>query len=119
MNAQHSSRERGQILVLFALSLVAIIGMVGLVLDSGGAFAQRRTQQNAADVAALAAANDLIANQGDADWIGTAESIALWFKSIGHESWFYWYLTGCIAVSLLVYLAMRDTRTSSAMDRHE
>ena len=50
---------------------------------------------------------------------GTAESIALWFKSIGHESWFYWYLTGCIAVSLLVYLAMRDTRTSSAMDRHE
>ncbi|QOZ56380.1 alpha-ketoglutarate permease [Bradyrhizobium sp. CCBAU 53338] len=50
---------------------------------------------------------------------GTAESIALWFKSIGHESWFYWYLTGCIAVSLLVYLTMRDTRTTSAMDRHE
>ena len=50
---------------------------------------------------------------------GTAESIALWFKSIGHESWFYWYLTGCIAVSLLVYLTMRDTRTESAMDRHE
>jgi MHS family alpha-ketoglutarate permease-like MFS transporter len=50
---------------------------------------------------------------------GTAESIALWFKSVGHESWFYWYLTGCIAVSLLVYLTMRDTRTMSAMDRHE
>jgi Flp pilus assembly protein TadG len=69
-------RERGQILVLFALSLVAIIGMVGLVLDSGGAFAQRRAQQNAADVAALAAANDLIAHQGDAEWVATAESIA-------------------------------------------
>jgi MFS transporter, MHS family, alpha-ketoglutarate permease len=50
---------------------------------------------------------------------GTAESIALWFKSIGHESWFYWYLTGCIAVSLLVYLTMRDTKATSAMDRHE
>ncbi|MGY8634642.1 MFS transporter [Bradyrhizobium sp. 14AA] len=49
---------------------------------------------------------------------GTAESIALWFKSIGHESWFYWYLTGCIAVSLLVYLTMRDTKRTSAMDRH-
>ena len=24
---------------------------------------------------------------------GTAESIALWFKSIGHETWFYYYLT--------------------------
>jgi Flp pilus assembly protein TadG len=76
MDTHRTSRERGQILVLFALSLVAIIGMVGLVLDSGGAFAQRRSQQNAADVAALAAANDLIANQGDADWVGTAEAIA-------------------------------------------
>lgn len=76
MDTQHASPERGQLLVLFALSLVAIIGMVGLVLDSGGAFAQRRYQQNAADVAALAAANDLIVNQGDANWVDTAESIA-------------------------------------------
>jgi hypothetical protein len=28
---------------------------------------------------------------------GTAESLALWFKSIGHETWFYYYLTGVIA----------------------
>ena len=48
---------------------------------------------------------------------GTAESIALWFKSIGHESWFYYYLTACIAASLLVYLLMRDTRKMSAMNR--
>lgn len=34
---------------------------------------------------------------------GTAESIALWFKSIGHETWFYFYLTAVIAASLLVY----------------
>jgi MFS transporter, MHS family, alpha-ketoglutarate permease len=50
---------------------------------------------------------------------GTAESIALWFKSIGHETWFYYYLTGVIAASLLVYLTMRDTRTNSAMGKHE
>jgi Flp pilus assembly protein TadG len=74
----HTNRpaERGQILVLFALALVAIIGMVGLVLDAGGAAAQKRSEQNAADVAALAAANDLIANQGSADWQGTARAIA-------------------------------------------
>ena len=76
MDTHRPTRERGQILVLFALALVAIVGMVGLVLDSGGAFAQRRNEQNAADVAALAAANDLIVNQGDADWVGTARSIA-------------------------------------------
>ena len=50
---------------------------------------------------------------------GTAESIALWFKSIGHETWFYFYLTAVIAVSLLVYLTMRDTRFHSAIGRHE
>ena len=50
---------------------------------------------------------------------GTAESIALWFKSIGHETWFYYYLTAVIATSLLVYATMRDTKKESAMDRHE
>ncbi|MES1255166.1 MAG: MFS transporter [Acidobacteriota bacterium] len=50
---------------------------------------------------------------------GTAESLALWFKSIGHEAWFYYYLTGVIAVSLAVYVTMRDTRDHSAMGRHE
>jgi MHS family alpha-ketoglutarate permease-like MFS transporter len=50
---------------------------------------------------------------------GTAESIALWFKSIGHESWFYFYLTGVIATSLLVYVGMRDTRHFSAFGKHE
>jgi MHS family alpha-ketoglutarate permease-like MFS transporter len=50
---------------------------------------------------------------------GTAESVALWFKSIGHENWFYFYLTGVIATSLLVYTTMRDTKHESAMGRHE
>ena len=46
---------------------------------------------------------------------GTAEPVALWFKASGHERWFYYYLTGLIAVSLVVYIAMRDTRRQSAM----
>ena len=50
---------------------------------------------------------------------GTAESLALWFKSIGHETWFYYYLTAVIATSLLVYATMRDTKHHSAMGRHE
>jgi MFS transporter, MHS family, alpha-ketoglutarate permease len=50
---------------------------------------------------------------------GTAESIALYFKSIGHETWFYYYLTAVIATSLVVYASMRDTKHESAMDRHE
>jgi MHS family alpha-ketoglutarate permease-like MFS transporter len=48
---------------------------------------------------------------------GTAEPIALWFKSIGRESGFYYYLTACIAISLIVYVRMRDTKATSAIER--
>ncbi|NED87894.1 MFS transporter [Streptomyces sp. SID11233] len=41
---------------------------------------------------------------------GTAEYVALWFKNAGAESGFYWYVAGCAAVSLIVYLSMRETR---------
>ena len=44
---------------------------------------------------------------------GTAEYVALWFKSEGIESAFFWYVTGMIGVSLLVYLFMRDTKHRS------
>jgi len=50
---------------------------------------------------------------------GTADSVALSFKSLGHENWFYYYLTGMIGISLIVYLFMRDTKADSAMHRHE
>ncbi|GAA0495343.1 MFS transporter [Streptomyces sp. NPDC046215] len=41
---------------------------------------------------------------------GTAEYVALWFKNAGVESGYYWYVAGCAAVSLIVYLTMRETR---------
>ena len=50
---------------------------------------------------------------------GPAESIALWFKSIGHETWFYYYLTSVIAVAFIVSIMMRDTLRDSAMARNE
>ena len=47
---------------------------------------------------------------------GTAEYIALWFKSAGMETGYYWYVTACIACSLLVYLTMKDTRKHSRIE---
>lgn len=47
---------------------------------------------------------------------GTAEYIALWFKDAGHESYFYWYVTGCIFLSLLVYVFMQDTKKNSSLN---
>ncbi|MER6944934.1 MFS transporter [Nonomuraea sp. NPDC000554] len=49
---------------------------------------------------------------------GTAEYVALWFKDAGIESGFYWYVSGCAAVSLIVYLTMRETR-DVALSRSE
>ena len=50
---------------------------------------------------------------------GTAPAVALYFKSLGHEDWFYYYLSGMIFLSLLIYSSMRDTKHESAMHRHE
>jgi Flp pilus assembly protein TadG len=49
-----TTRARGQIIVVFALAIVAVIGMVGLVIDGGAAFAQQRVAQNGADGTATA-----------------------------------------------------------------
>jgi MHS family alpha-ketoglutarate permease-like MFS transporter len=46
---------------------------------------------------------------------GTAEYLALWAKNIGHETWFYWYVTGCVFASLLVYVTMPETQRSGVM----
>jgi MHS family alpha-ketoglutarate permease-like MFS transporter len=48
---------------------------------------------------------------------GTAEYIALYFKKTGHESLFYWYVTGCIFISLIVYALVRDTKHTSHIDK--
>ncbi|SNB78329.1 MFS transporter, MHS family, alpha-ketoglutarate permease [Arboricoccus pini] len=48
---------------------------------------------------------------------GTAEYIALWFKSAGHEEYFFWYVTLCIFVSLLVFIIAPDTSRTSLIDR--
>jgi MHS family alpha-ketoglutarate permease-like MFS transporter len=47
---------------------------------------------------------------------GTAEYIALWFKNEHHAQWFYWYVTVCIALSLVLYITMNDTRKHSKME---
>jgi MHS family alpha-ketoglutarate permease-like MFS transporter len=46
---------------------------------------------------------------------GTAEYIALCFKTLGHESGFFWYVSGCIGISLITFLYVPETRWSSQM----
>ncbi len=49
---------------------------------------------------------------------GTAEYVALAFKNAGHETLFFWYVSGCAFVSLVTYVLMPDTR-DVALSRRE
>lgn len=46
---------------------------------------------------------------------GTTEWVALRLKQAGHESWFFYYVSACAAVSLVAYLAMPETRLRSTL----
>ncbi|NBD08913.1 MFS transporter [Corallococcus silvisoli] len=47
---------------------------------------------------------------------GTAEYVGTRLKLAGHEEWFFWYVTGGIFCSLLVYALMPDTQRHSRID---
>jgi putative Flp pilus-assembly TadE/G-like protein len=49
-----SRRDRGQVMVLFALAVVGIVALVALIVDGGFLYVQRRTAQASADAGALA-----------------------------------------------------------------
>ncbi len=46
---------------------------------------------------------------------GTAEYVGLWFKNMGNEKLFYWYVTACIFISLVVYVFMSETKIKNLM----
>ncbi|WP_242315524.1 MFS transporter [Bacillus cereus group sp. BfR-BA-01355] len=47
---------------------------------------------------------------------GTAEFIALWLKSIGMESLFYFYVAGCIVISFITYWRMDESSKTSQIE---
>lgn len=47
---------------------------------------------------------------------GTAEFIALWLKSTGMESLFYFYVAGCIAISFITYWRMDESSKTSQIE---
>jgi Putative Flp pilus-assembly TadE/G-like len=63
----HRSDERGQVLVLFAGGITALLIIAALAFDAGMMLVERRDEQNAADAAALAGARHIIANPSEAE----------------------------------------------------
>ncbi len=65
--AGHSDGARGQVIVIFALSLVLLMAVAGLAFDIGRFYSEKRFLQNAADAGALAVANALIRGETATD----------------------------------------------------
>lgn len=57
-----STRQRGQALLMVTLALFAMFGLIGLAVDLGWAFFTKKAARAAADAAALAAAEQAIAD---------------------------------------------------------
>jgi Flp pilus assembly protein TadG len=76
MSSRRRKDEHGQILVLFVLALISMLALVGLVLDGGDTFAQRRNQQNASDLAAMAGANAYLNTYKASPDVATATAAA-------------------------------------------
>src|SRR4051812_1235095 len=58
------NNEGGQVLLIFAGGLIALLAIAALVVDLGFTFMTRRHEQNAVDPAAIAAARYIRANGG-------------------------------------------------------
>jgi len=76
MSPFERSSQHGQVMVLFALALTAIVLGVAVVVDGGYAYAQRRTAQNAADFAAMAGTRIVgVSLVGQPVGAGTAQNV--------------------------------------------
>src|SRR5512135_3709737 len=69
---RHSSD--GQVLVVFALAIVALFTAAGVAFDIGRFYSEKRFLQNAADAAALAAGASLVRGETDTQAITAARS---------------------------------------------
>jgi len=77
-NARPNLRdEQGAILPLVALSIVAIMGMVVITLDVGALLTKRRSLVNAADAAALGAAQSCGRKEGETSATAVAQALAV------------------------------------------
>ncbi|HWQ13405.1 MAG TPA: TadE/TadG family type IV pilus assembly protein [Roseiflexaceae bacterium] len=67
MQRRHLPHSPGQSLVVFALAAIVIFGMIGLGIDGGIMYMQRRLMQNTADAACLAAVNRMALGRLDSE----------------------------------------------------
>lgn len=82
-------RQRGQVLILVGLSLIVLIGAVGLAIDSGRAYGVKARLNAAVDAAAIAGARALATGVDDATRIANAQAAAVRFYNLNYPEGFF------------------------------
>lgn len=101
MRALEQARTIGDALLLLCIALLAVSGYTSInAIVKAELFPTRMRALGVGFPYAIAVSM----------FGGTAEYIALWFKQIGHEQWFYTYVTLCAFAGLLVYWTMPETK---------
>lgn len=72
-NNQTTIREKGQVLVVVALTIMVLIGVIGLAVDSGYVYVSYSRLRRAVDAAALAATGEFKRNYKDIELVGSAQ----------------------------------------------
>jgi Flp pilus assembly protein TadG len=86
MNAYSSKRCKGQVVVLTALTMIVLIGAVGLAIDSGLGYIVRAKLNAALDAAAIAAARDVVLGDTQAQQADNAQKAATKFFNANYPS---------------------------------
>ncbi|MCL4183856.1 MAG: VWA domain-containing protein [Burkholderiaceae bacterium] len=84
----HPARQRGQVLIIVGLSLVVLIGAVGLAIDSGRAYGVKARLNAAVDAAAIAAARALSEGADDNQRRQNAQAAAARFFQMNYPNGF-------------------------------
>ena len=119
--------ERGQAIVLVAMMLVVLMGFVGLAIDGGRLYWERRILQNAVDAAALGASDNYQGSASISSSIqaaareyaaneriyGTASANPSWAASTADVRW-----TGSTDVMHVVYTAAGSVSAFDVSSQH-
>lgn len=111
-------KTRGQAMVIVALAMFVLIGLVGLAVDGGSMYLQRRAAQNATDGAALASTSTMLQayqgmlydNKGNVTDSNT-EEIEDYIREVIRE---YATANGVVSDTLTAYFVNDDKQVVSA-----
>ncbi len=94
MSTHTRHNEKGQILILLSLGIVALLGFTALAIDGGAVFFDRRSAQNAADAAALAGVQALakdpyplqLTDKTDARYVALSSAVHTAAQNRAHDN---------------------------------